>query len=304
MIPKGRSIHQRIGACIAITCVLLFSGFLQACAPDNTIVVTGPEQTEEVVKIVYVEWASEVASAHVVQAVIEEKLEQPCRLLPVSALAMWEAVAAGDQDAMVAAWLPSLHREYYETHKHQVESLGPNLENAVMGLVVPEYVDVDTIEDLHAHETAFGSRIIGIDPGAGIMRRSEEMLEQYQLTGFQLVPGSDATMTGALEKAIQNKEWIVVTGWTPHWKFARWPLKYLEDPLNVYGTGEEIHTIVRKGLAEDNPDVYRFLDRFYWESEQMEQVMLWIEEESIPPPEAARKWVKENDDQVQRWIEP
>ena len=37
-------------------------------------------------------------------------------------------------------------------------------------------------------------------------------------------------MTAALKSAIANDEEIAVTGWTPHWMFARWDLKYLDDP--------------------------------------------------------------------------
>lgn len=257
---------------------------------------------KETVKIVYVNWASEEASAHVVQSVIKEKLDYECELLSVSAVAMWEAVAAGDQDAMVAAWLPSLHQHYLKEHLNQVEDLGPNLENAIMGIAVPEYVPVDSLDELKEHGDEFRHRVIGIDPGAGLMASTETMMEEYDLNEYQLIAGSDGTMTEALGNAIDDEEWILVTGWTPHWKFAQWNLKYLEDPLNTYGTGERIHTIVRNGLSKDMPEVYAFLDRFYWEPEHMEQVMLWIHVDGLLPEEAADKWINENRQIVDSWL--
>ncbi|MBS3732765.1 MAG: hypothetical protein KGY42_07635 [Desulfobacterales bacterium] len=44
---------------------------------------------KETVKLVYVDWASEKASAHVVKAVIENRLDRECELLSVSLIAMW-----------------------------------------------------------------------------------------------------------------------------------------------------------------------------------------------------------------------
>ena len=57
-------------------------------------------------------------------------------------------------------------------------------------------------------------------------------------------------MTTALSKALKDKEEIIVTGWSPHWKFAKYDLKYLEDPKGVYGGEETINTFVRKGLKK------------------------------------------------------
>lgn len=72
-------------------------------------------------------------------------------------------------------------------------------------------------------------KIVGIEPGAGIMSATEKAVEEYGLD-YQLQDSSSAAMAASLQKAINNKEWIVVTGWTPHWKFAKWDLKYLDDP--------------------------------------------------------------------------
>lgn len=51
-------------------------------------------------------------------------------------------------DAMVGAWLPSTHAEYYDTYKADPVDLGKNLHGTKNGLVVPDYVDIDSIEDL------------------------------------------------------------------------------------------------------------------------------------------------------------
>jgi glycine betaine/proline transport system substrate-binding protein len=117
-----------------------------------------------------------------------------------------------------------------------------------------------------------------------------------------LVEGSGATMTAALKDAIKNKKWIVVTGWTPHWKFARWELKYLDDPKGIYGGEEYIGTIVRKGLKEDMPEVYAVLDNFHWTPKDIATVMIMNRQKGATPKATARKWVDEHQDLVKKWL--
>ncbi len=143
-------------------------------------------------------------------------------------------------------------------------------------------------------------KIVGIEPGAGIMKATEKAIADYGLD-FELQDSSSAAMAASLKKAIDNKEWVVVTGWTPHWKFAKWDLKYLDDPKGIYGGEEHIATIVRKGLKEDKPEVYAMLDKFYWEPADMESVMVDIEE-GMTPDAAAQKWIKGNQDRVKQWL--
>ncbi|ABO51709.1 Substrate-binding region of ABC-type glycine betaine transport system [Desulforamulus reducens MI-1] len=145
-------------------------------------------------------------------------------------------------------------------------------------------------------------KIIGIDPGAGLMKATDKAIQEYELKDWEVVEGSSAAMTAALAKAYENKEPIIVTGWTPHWKFAKYDLKYLEDPKKVYGDAEFIHTIVRKGLKGDHPSAYKLLDNFNWQPADMESVMVAMQE-GKEPAAAAKDWIKNNEETVNKWLE-
>ncbi|MFK3938117.1 glycine betaine ABC transporter substrate-binding protein [Alkalihalobacillus sp. NPDC078783] len=95
----------------------------------------------------YVAWDSETASTHVVGKVLED-LGYTVNLTQLEPAFMWASVDSGDADAMVGAWLPQTHQAYYEDYKDSIVDLGANLEGARIGLAVPEYVDIDSIEDL------------------------------------------------------------------------------------------------------------------------------------------------------------
>lgn len=143
-------------------------------------------------------------------------------------------------------------------------------------------------------------KIIGIDPGAGLMKATSEAIEEYGLEDWKLVEGSSAAMTATLKKAYDKEKPIIFTGWTPHWMFSKYDLKYLEDPKGVYGEGEKIHTIARNGLAEDHPSAYKVLDQFHWSADDMEDVMVKVSE-GEDPEEAAAAWVEANAEQVAEW---
>src|SRR5699024_2126165 len=76
---------------------------------------------------------------------------------PVDVAVVFESVANGDGDATLAAWLPITHQDFYEQYKDDFDDLGVNLEGAKIGLVVPEYMDIDSIEDLEAANLVIGN---------------------------------------------------------------------------------------------------------------------------------------------------
>ncbi|MEA1921774.1 MAG: glycine betaine ABC transporter substrate-binding protein, partial [Pseudomonadota bacterium] len=158
------------------------------------------------VELAYVEWDCATASTHVMKAVLEN-LGYDVEVIPVAAAAMWQAIAVGDADAMTTAWLPTTHGQYMKRFKDKMVDLGPNLHGTRIGLVVPKYVSINTIEDLRANSDKFDDKIIGIDPGAGLMMKTEIVMKKYDLGKMTLMEGSGATMAAALGDAVKNHEW-------------------------------------------------------------------------------------------------
>lgn len=259
----------------------------------------GAELGQETIEIPYVEWDSEIASTHVIQKVLETE-GYDVEITPLDNAVMWQSVASGDTDAMVSAWVPLTHGDLYDEHESSLDDLGPNLEGAKIGLVVPEDFPVDSIADLSDEAD---QQVTGIEPGAGVVQAAEDAVETYDnLEGWEVQTSSSGAMATELGQAIDNGEEIIVTGWTPHWKFQTYDLKYLEDPEGVFGEAETINTLAREGLEEDAPRAYEILDNFYWETGDMEEVMLEIED-GADPSEAAQNWIDENQDTIDEWLQ-
>ena len=80
------------------------------------------------------------------------------------------------------------------------------------------------------------------------MNSGDKAVQDYSLD-FDLKSSSGATMVAFLKKSIDANEWIVVTGWTPHWMFSRYPLKFLEDPKEEFGDSEHIEALIEERQA-------------------------------------------------------
>lgn len=218
----------------------------------------------------------------------------------------YQGVASGDIDIMMMAWLPVTHRPYWERVRDKVINLGPLFSGARLGWVVPAYVpenELGSIEDLRREpvKDRLREEIQGIDPGSGLMQASEKALELYGLEDYTLISASGAAMTAVLERAIRRKKWIVVTGWSPHWMFARWDLRYLKDPKGALGGRERIHILARPGFDQDYPqEVTDFFSRMYLPIPQLEEIMVEGSDSSYE--EAAAAYMRTHPGRVHYWI--
>jgi glycine betaine/proline transport system substrate-binding protein len=258
------------------------------------------------VRIGWTAWSDAEVVTRLAARILEIRLDQPVELELLDIGIQYQGLSNGDIDAMLMAWLPLTHKPYMDKVGDQVVNLGPLYTRARLGWVVPDYVPKDklnSIEDLKDRDVMrkLGNQIHGIDPGAGLMQTSEKALEAYDLKRYRLISSSGAGMTAALSRAIKRKQWIVVTGWSPHWMFARWPLRYLEDPKQALGGRERIHALVRKGFYQDFPvEVTEFLSRLFIPLEDLEQIMAQANETSYG--EAVQNYIDQNPKRINYWV--
>lgn len=244
-------------------------------------------------------WAEGVAMTHIAKEIlVQEGYDVDVKKAAVDMI--FASLANGDTDVFMDAWLPVTHKEKVAKFEGKIESLGVNFTNARIGLVVPAYVDINSIEELNTVKEKFDGHIIGIEKGAGITGKTELALKEYALEMDQM-NSSSIGMLAELQKAIKENRWIVVAGWAPHWKFARYDLKFLDDPKAVYGATERLETYARKGFKTDDAFATNFFVNFSLTDEQMASLLNKMQE-GKDKDAIAKAWVAENPELVKSWL--
>lgn len=292
---------KRLTKLIVLTLITaLIASFAVGCASTPTTTGGDSDKSKGTIKIGYVNWAECVAASNLWKVILEEQ-GYTVELTQLDVAPLYVGLAKGDLDLFLDGWLPITHAAYWEEYKDRLEDYGIWYEEpAKIGLVVPDYVTIASIEQLQFEADKFNSKIIGIDPGAGIMKAAVRANDSYGL-GFEVVQGSEAAMMAALDKAYKNNQWIAITGWSPHWMFAKYELKYLEDPKQEFGEAEEIHTLANKDFSSKQPAIAAMLKKFRMNDAQIGGLEVLIND-GMAPVDAARKWMAENKDVVDGWI--
>lgn len=276
----------------------------------SAIFANGKQEGEEqkTARLAYVNWAESVAYTHVAQVVLEEKMGYDVTITSADAAPAYTSVAQGDNDVFMETW-PVLHADYLDKYADSLYDVGIIYEGTQVGLVVPQYMideGVETISDLKKPEVKkkLNAEITGIDSGAGVMQDIEnEVIPGYGLNeaGYKLVASSGPAMTSALKKAVESNEYIVVSGWNPHWKFGVWDLAFLkQDGPQVWSTGN-IHLYGNVNLKEQKPELAQFLNNMYFTDAEMGSLLVAYKNYDDAT-EMAKAWVEENPSAWEDWI--
>lgn len=263
----------------------------------------GAQAQDDSIEFGWTAWSDAEFVTKLAARIIEDRYDIEVELTQTDIAPQYQGVAEGDIDAMLMAWLPATHENYYEEVADEVANLGVLYSGARLGWVVPDYIpedEVSSIADLQGMADRFDGTITGIDPGAGLTQLSEEALETYELGDYTLQTSSGAGMTAALDRAIQREEWIVVTGWSPHWKFGAYDLRYLEDPEGALGGPERVHVLARQDFQEDQPEVADFLSRMSLPIDTLQDYMFQARETSYE--EAVDAYIEENGARIDYWV--
>lgn len=269
-------------------------------------ITAGPALAQEskTVKIGWAPWSDAEFVTKLAAKLIEDNLGQQVELVQTDVAPLYQGVSRGDIDAMMMAWLPETHADYYKRIEDKVENLGPLYEGAKLGWIVPTYIpesEISSIEDLKKPEVRekLKGGIQGIDPGAGLTRLSQEAIEKYGLD-YKLNISSEAAMLTTVDRATRSDGWFVATSWSPHWMFGKYELRYIDDPRGALGGAEHIDAIARKGLKEDNPKVAALLTNMSIPIAELEAAMFEAQETSYE--QAVEKYIADNPDRIKEWL--
>ncbi|MEV0221464.1 ABC transporter permease/substrate binding protein [Streptomyces sp. NPDC050704] len=249
------------------------------------------------ITIGYIPWDEGVASTFLWKEILEERgFEVDTKQMEAGPI--YTSLAQGDIDFQTDAWLPTTHEQYWKKYGKQLDDLGSWYGPTSLELSVPSYMKgVDSLEDLKGKASEFGGKITGIEPGAGMMGMLKStVLKEYGLDKeYKVVDSSTPAMLAELKRAYAKQEPVVVTLWSPHWAYSDYKLKKLKDPKGAWGKGDEVHTVARKGFAQDNPAVGEWLKNFKMTEKQLTGLESEINKAGKgKQPDAVRAWLKQN----------
>lgn len=210
----------------------------------------------------------------------------------------YAALVKGDTQIMTSQ-VDYVAQDYWDKNKRRLEKISPVSHGLYQAIAVPKYVNIDSIDQLNDNADKFGGKIIGIEPGSGLMHDAATAVKEYGLK-LQLVEGSTAAMTAALKAAEDRKEWIAVTVWEPSWMTQKFDTKWLKDPKGIFTAAQSYYWIGQKGFVESHPHAREVLAGIYVPLADITAINSAVADGKTMD-QAVDDWVKSHADLIKRW---
>lgn len=253
---------------------------------------------EKTIKLGTMAWEDILPITGVAKKVLEDKGYK----VEVTEFSEWgiayTALGRGDVQVMVSE-VDYVAQDYWNKNKNRLEKVSVISHGVYQAFAVPRYVDIETVEQLNGAADKFGGKIIGIEPGSGLMREATQAVKDYGLK-LNLVEGSTAGMTAALKSAVDRKQPIVVTLWDPTWMFQKFDMKFLKDSKGIFAPPQSYNLIAQKGFSEKNPEVREILAGIFLPVSDIRAINSAVNDGQTMN-QAIKAWTDSHDDLLKRW---
>lgn len=268
----------------AVACTLL--GTASAQAQDNTI------------KMGTMVWED----LNPISLITKKFLEKQGYTVELTSFSEWGisfgALAKGDVD-ILASQINYVTSDYWAENVNRLEKVSVLSHGLNQGIVVPSYMGIDSVEQLAQVRDQVDGQIVGIEPGAGLMRDVANAVQAYGLD-YQVIDGSTAAMTAALKSAIDRKEPIVTMLWEPSWMAQAFDVTFLKDPKGVFPPPQTYYWIAAKGYSTQHPAIREALASVFIPIDDITQINAQMNNgKSVE--QAVDEWWAAHADLVERW---
>ena len=289
-----------------ISQALWLSGLLLSSA-----VQAGEAESCQQVRLADVGW-SDLNITNATTRYLLSALGYETEVLRLSLPQTYDALAAGEADVFLGNWMPAQAKLSQPlVDAGTVERLHANPQGAPYTPAVPQYVydaGVKNVADIARFADRFDHTLYGIEPGNDGNALVKKMIASnaFGLGDFKLDESSEQGMlTQVRMKELLDHQWIVFLGWEPHPMNVRHKLAYLDGGDDYFGPnqgGATVYTVVRRGYAQQCPNVARLLGNLEFSLDMENQLMDRVLNEKDNPRRAVRNWIKRNPERLDAWL--
>ncbi|HEY0214385.1 MAG TPA: choline ABC transporter substrate-binding protein [Paenirhodobacter sp.] len=254
---------------------------------------------------------TDIASTTAVATTILQALGYETDIKLLSLPVSYTAMKAGDVDVFLGNWMPSQSADVGPyLADGSVETLRTNLTGAKYTLATNAKgaeLGIKDFADIAKHKAELDGKIYGIEPGNDGNRLLIEMTDEdkFGLKGFEVVESSEQGMLAQVARAHKEGAPVVFLGWAPHPMNANFDLTYLAGGDDIFGPnygGAQVDTNVRKGYAQECPNVGKFLANLEFTLPLENEIMGKILDDGDEPAAAAKAWLSAHPDTVKPWL--
>lgn len=292
----------------------------------------GIDESKETITLIVNPWSASRLNAEVAKAIIEQELGNPVEITEIDENdAMFTGLADGSLDAVLEIWpsgITAAETAYFDDGT--VVNIGELGAVGQIGWFVPKYVvdenpalaswegykDPAVAATFATAETGDKGRFLGTDPSYSQL--DEQVIANLGLPFEVQFSGSEPATVAELDARVAAEEPILMYWWTPTAAVAKYDLVNVElppytDECGASAAAEDggvdcaypedvIIKAASAKLAEKDPDVYAFLEKFTITNDDQLSMLPAFEIDGEEPDAVAAEWVAANEDTWKAWL--
>jgi glycine betaine/proline transport system substrate-binding protein len=272
-------------------------------------------------------WVGYEASAYVVGTVAEQELGCTVEYKELKEDVSWQGFGTGEVDVVIEDWgHPDLEKKFFEGEGDGTAmDMGPQGNVGIIGWFVPpwlakEHPDILDYNNLNKYAQEFATsesggqgQFLGADPS--YVQFDEAIVSNLDLDFEVVFSGSEAASIEAFRKAEQNKEFLIGYFYEPQYFMAEVPLAKVALPPYEEGCQDdpqdvacdypetELKKIIGTEWADSGDTSVGLVENFEWTNDDQNVVAKYIAEDGMSQEDAAAKWIEENPDVWEPWLQ-
>jgi glycine betaine/proline transport system substrate-binding protein len=238
----------------------------------------------------------------VLKCILDLQQNVEAQLYRVPELTLFEALATGELDVGISAWLPNTHQHFFDKYSYTIQRHSVICDSLGLYMVVPAYAEVRTIADLAHIGDLINNTILIPESQNAIYHLAKNVLTDNNLSNFTLRESTWDNIVSFMNESLENNAYFAFIGLRPHWIFQRHDIKALEDRRGSLGQFEQAYVTLSSEFPNRAPTITRFLSSVRFTINDIETIMEMNQTLGTEPYENALKWINQNTSKVNRWL--